>query len=163
MPPEILEYSVEPGVDNAFNPKDFKSFINADTYSLGLVLWEIASRTIVDDIAPLDYRVPFEAECKCDPTLAEITRIVCHDKIRPVLAAHIGMLPKLLSILLISALKATNGQMGEVSRLIKECLSEQPEARLNTLRLRKTLVDLKQTLLRHKDDEEEATKTTTQT
>ena len=48
MPPEILEYSVEPGVDNAFNPKDFKSFINADTYSLGLVLWEIASRTIVD-------------------------------------------------------------------------------------------------------------------
>ena len=52
--------------------------------------------------------------------------------------------------------------MGEVSRLIKECLSEQPEARLNTLRLRKTLVDLKQTLLRHKDDEE-ATKTTTQT
>ena len=48
MPPEILEYSIEPGVDNAFNPKDFKSFINADTYSLGLVLWEIASRTIVD-------------------------------------------------------------------------------------------------------------------
>jgi len=130
MPPEILEYNARTSDENAFNPKDFKSFINADTYSLGLVLWEIASRTIVDDISPLDYRVPFESECKCDPTLAEITRIVCHDKIRPVLAAHI----------------ATNGQMGEVARLIKECLADQPEARLNTLRLRKTLVDLKQTL-----------------
>ena len=48
MPPEILEYNARTSDKNAFNPKDFKSFINADTYSLGLVLWEIASRTIVD-------------------------------------------------------------------------------------------------------------------
>lgn len=39
---------------------------------------------------PDDYRVPFEEEAHQDPTLEEITRIVCHDKIRPQLAENIG-------------------------------------------------------------------------
>ena len=47
MPPEILEYEADSD-NNTFNKQDFKSFINADTYSLGLVLWEIASRTVVE-------------------------------------------------------------------------------------------------------------------
>ena len=47
MPPEILLYDPD-SEQNDFNPSDFKSFINADTYSLGLVLWEIASRTVVE-------------------------------------------------------------------------------------------------------------------
>ena len=32
--------------------------------------------------------------------------------------------------------------MADVSRLIKECMVERPEARINTLRLRKTVGDL---------------------
>lgn len=47
MPPEILEYEANSD-NNTFNKQDFKSFINADTYALGLVLWEIASRTVVE-------------------------------------------------------------------------------------------------------------------
>jgi len=125
MPPEILLYDPD-SEQNDFNPSDFKSFINADTYSLGLVLWEIASRTVVEDIEPPDYRVPFEEDADRDPTLSEITRIVCHDKIRPMLANQI----------------VKNGQMADVSRLIKECMVERPEARINTLRLRKTVGDL---------------------
>ena len=42
------------------------------------------------DIEPPDYRVPFEEDADRDPTLSEITRIVCHDKIRPILANQIG-------------------------------------------------------------------------
>ena len=42
------------------------------------------------DIEPGDYRVPFEEDADRDPTLSEITRIVCHDKIRPLLPDQIG-------------------------------------------------------------------------
>ena len=38
--------------------------------------------------------------------------------------------------------KVKNGQMADISRLIKECMVETPEARINTLRLRKTVGDL---------------------
>ena len=106
---------------------------------------------------PDDYRVPFEEEAHQDPTLEEITRIVCHDKIRPQLAENIGKnfssetnfepLEELFfSRVFISYSSVENPQMGEVSRLIKECLAERPQARINTLRLRKTLAELKSSL-----------------
>lgn len=38
MAPEVL--------DDTLNPRSFDSYCKADIYSFGLVLWEIASRTV---------------------------------------------------------------------------------------------------------------------
>ena len=47
MAPEVLLYNPDRS-DNIFIEQDFKSFIQCDVYSLGLVMWEIVSRTATE-------------------------------------------------------------------------------------------------------------------
>ena len=47
MAPEVLDF-IPDAENNVFIEENFQCFLNSDIYSLGLVLWEISSRTIVD-------------------------------------------------------------------------------------------------------------------
>lgn len=60
----------------------FESFRRADVYALGLVLWEVARRTISNGIAE-DYKPPFHDVVPSDPSFEDMKKVVCVDQQRP--------------------------------------------------------------------------------
>ncbi|XP_009080283.1 PREDICTED: activin receptor type-1C, partial [Acanthisitta chloris] len=74
MAPEIL--------DDAMNTNIFESFKRADIYSLGLVYWEIARRCSVGGITE-EYQLPYYDVVPSDPSIEDMRRVVCEQKLRP--------------------------------------------------------------------------------
>ena len=60
----------------------FDSFKRADVYAFGLILWEISRRCNVGGIYD-EYQLPFFDMVPCDPTIDEMKRVVCGDRLRP--------------------------------------------------------------------------------
>lgn len=114
MAPEVL--------DETMNISQFDSFKRADVYALGLIFWEIATRCNVGGIYD-EYQLPFYDAVPSDPTIEEMRRVVCFDKLRPNIpnrwqsceALHV------------------------MSKLMKECWYQNATARLTALRIKKTL------------------------
>lgn len=100
MAPEVL--------DETINMKHFDSFKCADIYALGLVYWEIARRCntggkAANARAPLgeagterslpppplpagiheEYQLPYYDLVPSDPSIEEMRRVVCEQKLRP--------------------------------------------------------------------------------
>lgn len=98
MAPEVL--------DETINMKHFDSFKCADIYALGLVYWEIARRCNTggkptNGWAPLreagskrrppvfpagiheEYQLPYYDLVPSDPSIEEMRRVVCDQKLRP--------------------------------------------------------------------------------
>ncbi|XP_014676569.1 PREDICTED: TGF-beta receptor type-1-like [Priapulus caudatus] len=117
MAPEVL--------DETMNMTHFDSFKRADVYSFGLVLWEIAWRTKVQGICE-DYQLPYYDMVPPDPTLEEMRKVVCQDKLRPSIPNR----------------WTQNEALRVMAKLMKECWYQNGAARLSMLRIKKTLASL---------------------
>lgn len=119
MAPEVLDESIRVDV--------FESYKQTDIWALGLVLWEISRRTIVNGIVE-EYRLPFFDVVPSDPSFEEMKKVVCVDQYRPCLHNRLHSHPILSAI----------------AKIMKECWFQSPSARLTALRVRKTLAKLDQ-------------------
>ncbi|XP_039190125.1 activin receptor type-2B isoform X2 [Crotalus tigris] len=79
MAPEVLEGAINFQRD---------SFLRIDMYAMGLVLWELVSRSTATDGPVDEYLLPFEEEIGQHPSLEELQEIVVHKKMRPVFKDH---------------------------------------------------------------------------
>ncbi|KAL1020903.1 hypothetical protein UPYG_G00006190 [Umbra pygmaea] len=119
MAPEVLDESLRMDI--------FESYKQTDIWALGLVLWEISRRTIVNGIVE-EYRSPFFDMVPSDPSFEEMKKVVCVDQQRPTLHNRLYSHPILSSI----------------AKIMKECWFQSPPARLTALRVRKSLSKLTQ-------------------
>ncbi|KAG5207512.1 hypothetical protein JEQ12_017276 [Ovis aries] len=74
MPPEVL--------DESLNRNHFQSYIMADMYSFGLILWEVARRCVSGGIVE-EYQLPYHDLVPSDPSYEDMREIVCIKKLRP--------------------------------------------------------------------------------
>ncbi|KAL4636224.1 activin receptor type-1C-like [Arapaima gigas] len=114
MAPEIL--------DETIDMSNFELFKRADMYSLGLVFWELARRCSVRGIYE-DYQLPFYDMVPSDPSIEEMRRVVCDQKLRPNIPNQWQSC---------EALRV----MGKIMR---ECWYANGAARLTALRVKKTV------------------------
>jgi len=117
MAPEVLADTI--------NVKNFDAFRQADMYSLGLVFWEITNRTLSNGRAE-DYNIPYYDQVANDPSFEEMKSVVYDRNIRP----HINN--KWYS----------DDYLKVLVKLMSECWSTNPMARLTSLRVRKTIYNL---------------------
>ncbi|XP_073768550.1 activin receptor type-1C isoform X3 [Danio rerio] len=114
MAPEIL--------DDSINMSSFESFKRADIYSLSLVFWELARRCSIQGIHE-DFQLPYYDQVQSDPSLDDMRRVVCEQKLRPNIPNQWQSC---------EALRV----MGKIMR---ECWHANPAARLTALRVKKTI------------------------
>ncbi|XP_030402038.1 bone morphogenetic protein receptor type-1B-like [Gopherus evgoodei] len=73
MPPEVL--------DQSLNRNHFQSYLTADMYSFGLILWEVARRCVSEGIVE-EYQLPYHDLVPTDPSCKDMREIVCSKKLR---------------------------------------------------------------------------------
>ncbi|XP_049594030.1 bone morphogenetic protein receptor, type IBb isoform X2 [Syngnathus scovelli] len=114
MPPEVL--------DETLNRTHFQSFIMADMYSFGLIVWEMARRCVSGGIVE-DYQLPYYDLVTSDPSYDDMRNVVCIKQQRPALANR----------------WATDECLHQMTKVMSECWSHKPASRLTALRVKKTL------------------------
>ncbi|XP_023372587.1 activin receptor type-1C isoform X3 [Otolemur garnettii] len=117
MAPEIL--------DDTMNVNIFDSFKRADIYSVGLVYWEIARRCSVGGIVE-EYQLPYYDMVPSDPSIEEMRKVVCDQKLRPSIPNQWQSC---------EALRV-------MGRIMRECWYANGAARLTALRIKKTISQL---------------------
>ncbi|XP_054253075.1 activin receptor type-1B isoform X4 [Indicator indicator] len=117
MAPEVL--------DETINMKHFDSFKCADIYALGLVYWEIARRCNAGGIHE-EYQLPYYDLVPSDPSIEEMRKVVCDQKLRP-------NIPNWWQSY--EALRV-------MGKMMRECWYANGAARLTALRIKKTLSQL---------------------
>jgi len=126
LSPEVLAETI--------NTEQFDSFRRADIYALGLVFWELATRTVLtsgnlfDEYQCNEYKLPYEDMVESDPSIEEMREVVVVKKLRP---------PK-------SPYWETDEKMKVFSKLMTECWYDDPAARLTALRIKKTISSLEE-------------------
>lgn len=81
------------------NMSHFDSFKRADVYAFGLILWEIGRRCNVGGIYD-EYQLPFFDMVPSDPTIEEMKRVVCLDRLRPSIPNRWHSCPVIIILLL---------------------------------------------------------------
>lgn len=135
MAPEIL--------DKKINYKSLLQFQKAEMYSLALIFWELLRRTIFElkesntilegiehkkqIIYSYDYKLPYYEYIQADPDELQMKNLVCEQKCRP----EVNYLWKKVPIL------------NELTQLTEELWVENADGRLNALRLKKSLNQIK--------------------
>ncbi|KAG2458305.1 TGFR1 protein, partial [Polypterus senegalus] len=119
MAPEVL--------DDSINMKHFESFKRADIYAMGLVFWEIARRCSIGGIHE-DYQLPYYDLVPSDPSVEEMRKVVCEQKLRPNIPNRWQSC---------EALRV-------MAKIMRECWYASGAARLTALRIKKTLSQLSQ-------------------
>lgn len=119
MAPEVL--------DDSINMKHFESFKRADIYAMGLVFWEIARRCSIGGIHE-DYQLPYYDLVPSDPSVEEMKKVVCEQKLRPNIPNRWQSC---------EALRV-------MAKIMRECWYANGAARLTALRIKKTLSQLSQ-------------------
>ncbi|XP_075893448.1 activin receptor type-1B-like [Nelusetta ayraudi] len=117
MAPEVL--------DETINTRHFDSFKCADIYALGLVYWEIARRCNSGGIHE-EYQLPYYDLVPSDPSIEEMRKVVCDQKLRP-------NIPNWWQSY--EALRV-------IGKIMRECWYSNGAARLTALRIKKTLSQL---------------------
>ncbi|XP_007888097.2 activin receptor type-1 isoform X1 [Callorhinchus milii] len=117
MAPEILDESIQVNL--------YDSYRRVDIWAFGLVLWEVARRTISNGIVE-DYKSPFYDLVPNDPSFDDMKKVVCVDQQRPNIPNRWFSDPTLTSL----------------AKVMKECWYPNPSARLTALRIRKTLTKI---------------------
>ncbi|XP_050791620.1 bone morphogenetic protein receptor type-1B-like isoform X2 [Gopherus flavomarginatus] len=72
MPPEVL--------DQSLNRNHFQSYLMADMYSFGLILWEVARRCVSEGIVE-EYQLPYHDLVHTNPSCKDMREIVCSKKL----------------------------------------------------------------------------------
>ncbi|XP_053570499.1 TGF-beta receptor type-1 [Bombina bombina] len=119
MAPEVL--------DDSINMKHFESFKRADIYAMGLVFWEISRRCSIGGIHE-DYQLPYYDLVPSDPSVEEMRKVVCEQKLRPNIPNRWQSC---------EALRV-------MAKIMRECWYANGAARLTALRIKKTLSQLTQ-------------------
>ncbi|XP_069472505.1 activin receptor type-1C isoform X2 [Ambystoma mexicanum] len=114
MSPEIL--------DETMNMQIFESFKRADIYSLGLVYWEIARRCSIGGAID-EHQLPYFDMVPSDPSLEDMRKVVCEQKLRPIIPNRWQSF---------EALRV-------MGRLMRECWYANSTARLTALRIKKSI------------------------
>ncbi|MGH0179449.1 UNVERIFIED_CONTAM: hypothetical protein FKN15_001750 [Acipenser sinensis] len=127
MAPEVLEESIRTDC--------FESYKQTDVWALGLVLWEITRRTVINGIVE-EYRPPFFDVVPTDPSFEDMKKVVCTDQQRPNIPNRYYSDPTLSTI----------------AKIMKECWYASPSARLTSLRIKKTLSKLDNSVDKLKQD-----------
>ncbi|ELK13704.1 Bone morphogenetic protein receptor type-1B [Pteropus alecto] len=117
MPPEVL--------DESLNRNHFQSYIMADMYSFGLILWEVARRCVSGGIVE-EYQLPYHDLVPSDPSYEDMREIVCIKKLRP-------SFPNRWS---------SDECLRQMGKLMTECWAHNPASRLTALRVKKTLAKM---------------------
>ncbi|XP_055379390.1 TGF-beta receptor type-1 isoform X1 [Condylostylus longicornis] len=117
MAPEVL--------DETLNANHFDSYKRADVYAFGLILWEIARRCNMGMIYD-DYQLPYYDVVQPDPSIEEMKKVVCIDKIRPNIPNRWH----------------ASDVLHNMAKVMKECWYANPAARLTALRIKKTLANI---------------------
>ncbi|KAG6940018.1 activin A receptor type 1C, partial [Chelydra serpentina] len=117
MAPEIL--------DDIMNMSIFESFKRADMYSLGLVYWEISRRCSIGGIIE-EYQLPYYDVVPSDPSIEDMRRVVCEQKLRPNIPNQWQSCEALRIM----------------GRIMRECWYANGAARLTALRIKKTISQL---------------------
>ncbi|XP_033845277.2 bone morphogenetic protein receptor, type IBb isoform X2 [Periophthalmus magnuspinnatus] len=120
MPPEVL--------DETLNRSYFQSFMMADMYSFGLILWEIARRCTSGGIVE-EYQLPYYDLVPTDPSYEDMREVVCIKKQRPSFANR----------------WASDECLRQMGKLMSECWAPNPASRLTALRVKKTLAKMLET------------------
>ncbi|XP_030761515.1 bone morphogenetic protein receptor type-1B isoform X2 [Sitophilus oryzae] len=117
MAPELLDKSI--------NVHDFEAHKKADMYAFSLVLWEMSRRCATGDKLKCidDYAVPYYDCVPSDPSFEDMMQVVCVKKMRPQLPQRWETEDVLLA----------------VSKIMQECWHANPDVRLTSLRVKKTL------------------------
>lgn len=118
MAPEVLNDTID--------VTSFESFKQADVYAFGLVLWEICQRGIPSGRQKplqLEFRLPYSEYVVPDPSLEEMRKIVCIEKLRPE----------------IPEAWFNDVVLAEVTKIMQECWYENAASRLTALRIKKSL------------------------
>ncbi|XP_060523005.1 bone morphogenetic protein receptor type-1B isoform X2 [Cylas formicarius] len=120
MAPELLSKSID--VNN------FEAYRKADVYALGLVMWEMSRRCVTGDKLKIadDYAVPYYDCVPSDPSCDDMSLAVCVKKLRPQVPLR----------------WETDPVLRTMSKVMQECWHHSPDARLTTLRVKKTLARL---------------------
>uniref|UniRef100_A0A8C6WQQ3 Serine/threonine-protein kinase receptor n=1 Tax=Neogobius melanostomus TaxID=47308 RepID=A0A8C6WQQ3_9GOBI len=117
MPPEVL--------DETLNRSYFQSFMMADMYSFGLILWEMARRSISGGIVE-EYQLPYYDLVPTDPSYEDMSEVVCIKKQRPSFANR----------------WTSDECLRQMGKLMSECWAHNPASRLTALRVKKTLAKM---------------------
>uniref|UniRef100_A0A8C5HZX1 Activin receptor type-1 n=1 Tax=Gouania willdenowi TaxID=441366 RepID=A0A8C5HZX1_GOUWI len=127
MAPEVLDDSIQMDC--------FESYKRVDIWALGLVLWEIARRTVSNGIVE-DYKPPFHDVVPSDPSFEDMKKVVCVDQQRPNIPNR----------------WFSDSTLTSMAKLMKECWYQNPSARLTALRIKKTLTKIDNSLDKIKTD-----------
>ncbi|XP_072349831.1 activin receptor type-1-like [Scyliorhinus torazame] len=114
MAPEVL--------DETICTNRFESYKSTDIWAFGLVLWEIARRTLINGVTE-EYKPPFYDVVPADPSFEDMRKVVCTDHQRPNIPNRWLSDPILFPLV----------------KLMKESWYQNPSARLTALRIKKTL------------------------
>ncbi|XP_038844770.1 bone morphogenetic protein receptor type-1B-like [Salvelinus namaycush] len=120
MPPEVL--------DESLNRNHFQSYIMADMYSFGLILWEIARRCVSGGIVE-EYQLPYHDLVSSDPSYEDMREVVCIKRQRPSFANRWN----------------SDECLRQMGKLMTECWAHNPASRLTALRVKKTLAKMSET------------------
>lgn len=139
MSPEILNKKID--------MKYLDSFQKAEMYSLGLVYWELLRRCQLDTNdddntaqQTLDYQPPYFEHVNGDPDETQMVQIVCEQKYRPVFS-------NLITNRRSNEDSTSTGLiLDELVKLTEQLWVENPNERLNALRLKKSLNKLRNNL-----------------
>lgn len=128
MAPEIL--------DKKIDARYLENFQKAEIYSLALVFWELLrSCKFQDDqthiVYSFEYKLPYFEYIQGDPDEALMCTIVCEQKLRPGVCSQWRQ----------------NKLMASLLRLAEELWVENPNERLNALRLKKSLTKIRTNLV----------------
>ncbi|XP_074474206.1 bone morphogenetic protein receptor, type IBb [Sebastes fasciatus] len=118
MPPEVLEETLN----------KTQSFIMADMYSFGLIVWEMARRCISGGIVE-EYQLPYHDLVPTDPSYEDMREVVCIKKQRPSFANR----------------WSSDECLRQMGKLMSECWAHNPTCRLTALRVKKTLAKMLET------------------
>lgn len=120
--PEVLECAINLSQRES-------SLKQADIYSLGLILWEMASRCsdLYQGIDVPSYKMPFEQEVGQKPTFDQLKVLVSRNKARP-------LFPDIW--------KDSNPAIRLLKETIVECWDQEPEARLTALCIEQRVSEL---------------------
>ncbi|XP_061623111.1 bone morphogenetic protein receptor type-1B-like [Phyllopteryx taeniolatus] len=114
MPPEVL--------DESLNRSHFQSYIMADMYSFGLILWEIGRRCLSGGILE-EYQLPYHDLVPTDPSYEDMREVVCVKRLRPSFPNR----------------WTSDECLRQMGKLMTECWAHNPACRLTALRVKKTL------------------------
>uniref|UniRef100_A0A8C1PPX2 receptor protein serine/threonine kinase n=1 Tax=Cyprinus carpio TaxID=7962 RepID=A0A8C1PPX2_CYPCA len=117
MPPEVL--------DESLNRCHFQSYIMADMYSFGLILWEMARRCVSGGIVE-EYQLPYHDLVPTDPSYEDMREVVCIKRQRPSFANR----------------WSSDECLRQMGKLMTECWAHNPASRLTALRVKKTLAKM---------------------